>query len=63
MKAKRVAKERYSSNYAKRVINICFDERSLTRIQPGLKLVYAPEDPPLFIEIDEYESGPLDAAS
>lgn len=56
MKARRVAQERYSSRYAKRVISICFDEGSLARINPGLKLVYAPDDPPLFIKIDEVDT-------
>lgn len=62
MKTRKVANEQYQSSYAKRVINICFDERSLRRIQPGLKLVYAPEDPPVFIEIDEYDTEPKRAS-
>jgi len=50
---KRVAKPKRDSRYARRVISICFDEQSLSRMQPGLKLVFAHEEPPIFIDISE----------
>jgi len=53
MNIKRIARPKRESRYASRVISICFDEQSLSRMEPGLKLVYALEEPPLFINVSE----------
>ena len=57
MKARKIDPESYASPYAKHVISVCFDKRSLSLIQPGLKLLYAPDDPPLFIAINDVDES------
>ena len=53
MRTKAIAQDRRISGYEKRVISICFDEQSLQRIAPGLKLVFAAEEPPVFFNVTE----------
>jgi len=36
-----------------KVIELCFDEYSLNNFTPGLKMVFAMEDPPLFVTLEE----------
>lgn len=40
----------------RQIINLCFDPRSIDRFTPGLKLIFAAEDPPLFVMLEEVES-------
>jgi len=55
MKARKIESRTLINSHARRVASICFDERSLARIMPGFKLVYAPDDPPVFVSINEVD--------
>jgi len=55
MKARKIVPGTVINSHARRVVSICFDERSLKRIKPGFKLVYAPDDAPVFVSINEVE--------
>jgi len=46
-----VMQRRSLSSYEKQVISICFDEFSLPKIQPGLKLLYSIDEPPVFVRV------------
>lgn len=37
--------------YKERIIKLCFDSESIKNFKPGLKMLYAAEDQPLFINL------------
>jgi hypothetical protein len=55
MKKKLVARSDAFDSITQKVIRLCFDPKSIDRYSPGLKLVYATDDPPLFVMLEEVE--------
>lgn len=51
---KKIAKNHYKLNtYEQKIIQLCFDTSSVQNFSPGLKMVYALDDPPLFVSIED----------
>lgn len=51
---KKVAKTHYKLNtYEQKIVQLCFDSSSIQNFTSGLKMVYALDDPPLFVNIEE----------
>lgn len=51
---KKVATNHYKRNtYEQKIIQLCFDSNSVQKFSPGLKMVYAVDDPPLFVSIED----------
>lgn len=53
MKTKIVTRYKRMDLISEKVIQLCFDENSLNNFTPGLKMVFAMEDPPLFVTLEE----------
>jgi hypothetical protein len=56
MKKNRVARCQLYDNITQQIIRLCFDPGSIDRYSPGLKLLYATDDPPLFVMLEEVEA-------
>ncbi|MBT4290315.1 MAG: hypothetical protein HOD92_23565 [Deltaproteobacteria bacterium] len=39
--------------YEQKVINLCFDNKSIDRFAPGLKMIFALDEPPFFVKIKQ----------
>ncbi len=39
-------------DYERRVMNICFDNNSVHKIRPGLKMIFSHEDSPVFVKLN-----------
>jgi hypothetical protein len=55
MKTKMIARKGQMDLISEKVIQLCFDENSIDNFTPGLKMVFAMEDPPLFVTLEEIE--------
>ncbi len=56
METKKVFVEGYFKNaYEQKIIQMCFDAKSIGKFTPGLKMVYALDDPPLFVKLKKIE--------
>lgn len=58
---KRLVERKFKNAYEQRIIQICFDDKSIANFSPGLKMVFALNDPPLFVKLEEI--GDRDAPS
>ncbi len=56
MKTKIVTQHGQMDLISEKVIQLCFDETSIENFSPGLKMVFALEDPPLFVTLEEVEN-------
>ena len=52
MKNKLKEKFIYKNSIEEKIIQLCFDSKSINKINPGLKMVYGNDDPPLFITVE-----------
>ena len=39
--------------YEEKVINLCFDQKSIDNFSPGLKMIYALDEPPFFVKLKQ----------
>lgn len=39
-----------------KIIQLCFDSHSIEKFSPGLKMIYALNDPPLFVKLEKVDS-------
>ena len=39
--------------YEQQVINLCFDNKSINRFSPGLKMIFALDEPPFFVKLKQ----------
>lgn len=51
--------QNYQTNhsYVDQIIEICFDSNTIDKYSPGLKLVFAQDDPPVFVNLKNGRSG------
>ncbi|MFH2131335.1 MAG: hypothetical protein ABIK68_13250 [bacterium] len=56
MKTKIISRPGQWDLVSEKVIQLCFDENSINNFSPGLKMVFALEDPPLFVTLEEIEN-------
>ena len=56
MKRKLITRNKFSSQTKQKIVQLCFDEKSIDQYTPGLKMIYAIDDPPLFVKLEEVES-------
>lgn len=38
-----------------KILQLCFDAKSIQNFKPGLKMVFALDDPPIFVNLEEVE--------
>ncbi len=41
-----------------KIIQLCFDSQSIDKFAPGLKMIYALDDPPLFVMLEKKNKLP-----
>ena len=51
MALKQMTKKSRRVEHKERIIKLCFDSESIKNFQPGLKMLYASEDQPMFINL------------
>ena len=56
MKTKRVAKDDRWDSSTQQIIKLCFDSTSINNFSTGLKMIFAVDDPPLFVRVEEVDS-------
>ncbi len=39
--------------YEQKVINLCFDNKTIDRFSPGLKMIFALDEPPFFVKLKQ----------
>lgn len=57
MKIKRVARNSQWDITTQQIVQLCFDNGSIDKYEAGLKLVYAVDDPPLFVRVEEIDTN------
>lgn len=55
-----VANSQFTSQNRQRIIQLCFDARTIHKFKPGLKMIFAIDDPPIFVKLEEIESDAYD---
>ena len=58
-----LVESQFKDTYKKKIIQMCFDDKSIANFSPGLKMIFALNDPPLFVELEEITEGSLAASS
>ncbi|MBU2509923.1 hypothetical protein KJ966_01230 [bacterium] len=56
MKRKLITKNRFKCLTKQRIVQLCFDDKSIDKYTPGLKMIYALDDPPLFVKLEEVDA-------
>jgi hypothetical protein len=59
MKKRLIARSQFINRNKQKIIQMCFDAHSIDKFTPGLKMIFALDDPPLFVNLDEVESENL----
>ncbi len=55
MKKRIVAQSRFDNKTRQKIVQLCFDSNSINKIKPGLKMIFAMDDPPLFVKLEEVD--------
>lgn len=53
MEAKLVSNNQMAETSKLKIIQLCFDAKSIEKFTPGLKMLYALDDPPLFVLLEK----------
>ena len=53
MEVKKTNEQARRIEYRTRVLRLCFDRESIRKFTPGLKLIFASEESPLLVHLDE----------
>ncbi len=53
MKGSKSIEEQARNEYEMKVINICFDKKSIDNFSPGLKMIFALDEPPFFVKLKQ----------
>lgn len=56
MKRKLITKNRFDNSNKQRIVDLCFDDKSIDKFKPGLKMIFALDDPPLFVRLEEVDA-------
>ncbi len=56
MKRKLIARNKFNSLTKQKIVQLCFDDKSIDKYTPGLKMIYALDDPPLFVKLEEIDA-------
>ncbi len=51
MKKRIDAQDEAMCSYQEKIIQLCFDSKSIDNFTPGFKMIYALNDPPLFVTL------------
>jgi hypothetical protein len=54
-------RERLDSETKQKIIQLCFDSQSIGKFKPGLKMIFAMDDPPLFVKLEKVDHEPGNA--
>jgi hypothetical protein len=55
MKKQMVARKYFDDEAKQRIVQLCFDSKSIGKFKPGLKMIFAMDDPPLFVRLEEVD--------
>ncbi len=58
MKKQLVARSRLDNKTKQKIVQLCFDAQSIGKFKPGLKMIFAMDDPPLFVKLEEVDQEP-----
>ena len=47
-----INRNNYDYQHTEQIIKLCFDAKSLEKMTPGLKLVFAQADPPILVHVE-----------
>ncbi len=53
MEAKLISNNQTVESSKQRIIQLCFDSKSIEKFTPGLKMLYALDDPPMFVLLEK----------
>ncbi len=53
MKKRLVAANHYKNSNKQKIVQLCFDSQSIDKFSPGLKMIFALDDAPLFVKLEE----------
>ncbi len=53
MKKRLIATSKTKNGSRQRIIQLCFDSQSINGFSPGLKMIYALDDSPLFVMLED----------
>jgi len=56
MKRRKTVRRSIPDNAKERIIRFVFDPDSINKFSPGLKMIYALNDAPLFVQLEEIET-------
>ena len=56
MKKRIVTRSQVDNRTKQRIIQLCFDAKSINKFSPGLKMIFALDDPPLFVKLEEVDT-------
>lgn len=61
MKRQMIARSHFLSSNKQKIVQLCFDAQSINKFTPGLKMIFALDDPPLFVKLEEVEPEVLNS--
>ncbi|MBU3915963.1 hypothetical protein KKA14_10550 [bacterium] len=59
MKKRLIVTSKTRNGNRQRIIQLCFDSQSINGFSPGLKMIYALDDSPLFVMLEDANKGML----
>ncbi len=60
MKKRLIARSKTRNGSRQRIIQLCFDSQSINGFSPGLKMIYALDDAPLFVMLEDADKGMIE---
>ena len=57
MEKRLIAKSKTKNGNRQRIIQLCFDSQSINGFSPGLKMIYALDDAPLFVMLEDADTS------
>ncbi len=57
MKKRLIATSKTRNGSRQRIIQLCFDSQSINGFSPGLKMIYALDDAPLFVMLEDADKS------
>ena len=55
MKKRIITKNQSMNSNRQKIIQLCFDSKSIDNFSPGFKMIFALNDPPLFVTLEEVD--------
>lgn len=56
MKKRLIAANHYKNRSKQKIVQLCFDSKSIDNFTPGLKMIFSLDDAPLFVKLEEVKA-------